>query len=121
MKRIAVFCGSNYGALPAYAEAAVRLGGLLAREKIELGPAGGSAEIRKADLSSRRIDAGERRWSRAQSPAVRRGRFQQRGISSGEKGPRESAGVYSGREGSSHRLNHVPRLPCPQNQAIKRT
>ena len=96
MKRIAVFCGSNYGALPAYAEAAVRLGGLLAREKIELGPAGGSAEIRKADLSSRRIDAGERRWSRAQSPAVRRGRFQRRGIRAGEKGPRENPCLHRG-------------------------
>jgi len=41
MKRIAVFCGSNRGAHPAYAEAAARLGALLAREKIELVYGGG--------------------------------------------------------------------------------
>src|ERR1017187_5900786 len=41
MKRIAVFCGSNKGARPAYTEAAVRLGELLAREKIELVYGGG--------------------------------------------------------------------------------
>ncbi len=41
MKRIAVFCGSNLGARPAYTEAAVRLGELLAREKIELVYGGG--------------------------------------------------------------------------------
>ncbi len=41
MKRIAVFCGSNKGARPAYAEAAERLGELLAREKIELVYGGG--------------------------------------------------------------------------------
>jgi len=41
MKRIAVFCGSNHGARPAYTEAAVRLGELLAREKIELVYGGG--------------------------------------------------------------------------------
>jgi uncharacterized protein (TIGR00730 family) len=41
MKRIAVFCGSNKGARPAYAEAAERLGELLARKKIELVYGGG--------------------------------------------------------------------------------
>jgi len=41
MKRIAVFCGSNKGARPAYAEAATQLGELLAREKIELVYGGG--------------------------------------------------------------------------------
>src|ERR1019366_1540160 len=41
MKRIAVFCGSNKGARPAYAEAAEQLGALLAREKIELVYGGG--------------------------------------------------------------------------------
>ncbi|HEX5398970.1 MAG TPA: TIGR00730 family Rossman fold protein [Verrucomicrobiae bacterium] len=41
MKRIAVFCGSNKGARPAYTEAAERLGELFAREKIELVYGGG--------------------------------------------------------------------------------
>ena len=41
MKRIAVFCGSNTGTRPAYAEAAARLGELLAREDIELVYGGG--------------------------------------------------------------------------------
>jgi uncharacterized protein (TIGR00730 family) len=41
MKRIAVFCGSNKGVRPAYAEAAEKLGGLLARKKIELVYGGG--------------------------------------------------------------------------------
>jgi len=41
MKRIAVFCGSQKGARPEYAAAAVRLGELLAREKIELVYGGG--------------------------------------------------------------------------------
>jgi len=41
MKRIAVYCGSNKGAQPAYARAAARLGELLAREKIELVYGGG--------------------------------------------------------------------------------
>jgi len=41
MKRIAVFCGSNKGARPAYTEAAERLGELLARERIELVYGGG--------------------------------------------------------------------------------
>ena len=41
MKRIAVFCGSQKGARPEYAAAAARLGGLLAREKIELVYGGG--------------------------------------------------------------------------------
>jgi uncharacterized protein (TIGR00730 family) len=41
MKRIAVFCGSNKGARPAYAGAAERLGELLARERIELVYGGG--------------------------------------------------------------------------------
>ncbi len=41
MKRIAVFCGSNHGARPAYTESAARLGQLLAREKIELVYGGG--------------------------------------------------------------------------------
>ena len=40
-KRIAVFCGSNKGVRPAYAEAAERLGELLAREKIKLVYGGG--------------------------------------------------------------------------------
>ena len=37
MKRVAVYCGSNKGARPEYADAAAALGTLLAREKIELG------------------------------------------------------------------------------------
>jgi uncharacterized protein (TIGR00730 family) len=41
MKRIAVFCGSNKGIRLVYAEAAERLGELLAREKIELVYGGG--------------------------------------------------------------------------------
>ena len=41
MKRIAVFCGSNKGVRPEYAEAAAQLGALLAREKIELVYGGG--------------------------------------------------------------------------------
>ncbi len=41
MKRIAVFCGSNKGARPEYSGAAEQLGGLLAREKIELVYGGG--------------------------------------------------------------------------------
>jgi uncharacterized protein (TIGR00730 family) len=41
MKRIAVFCGSNSGARPAYTEAAAQLGQMLAREKIELVYGGG--------------------------------------------------------------------------------
>jgi uncharacterized protein (TIGR00730 family) len=41
MKRIAVFCGSNKGARPAYTEAATRLGELLARKNIELVYGGG--------------------------------------------------------------------------------
>jgi uncharacterized protein (TIGR00730 family) len=41
MKRIAVYCGSNQGARPAYAAAAQALGALLAREKIELVYGGG--------------------------------------------------------------------------------
>jgi uncharacterized protein (TIGR00730 family) len=41
MKRIAVFCGSNEGIRPEYAAAAIRLGELLAREKIELVYGGG--------------------------------------------------------------------------------
>jgi hypothetical protein len=41
MKRIAVYCGSNKGALPEYAAAAQELGALLAREKIELVYGGG--------------------------------------------------------------------------------
>jgi len=45
MKRIAVFCGSNNGARPAYAEAAARLGGLLARKKIELVYGGGKVGL----------------------------------------------------------------------------
>src|SRR5665647_498626 len=36
MKRIAVYCGSNKGVRPEYAEAAEQLGAMLAREKIEL-------------------------------------------------------------------------------------
>ena len=45
MKRIAVFCGSNKGARPDYAEAAGRLGELLAREKIELIYGGGGVGL----------------------------------------------------------------------------
>jgi len=41
MKRIAVYCGSNSGAHPAYAAAAEVLGALLARERIELVYGGG--------------------------------------------------------------------------------
>ena len=41
MKRIAVFCGSNKGARAEYVAAAERLGGLLARERIELVYGGG--------------------------------------------------------------------------------
>jgi len=41
MKRIAVFCGSQKGARPEYAAAAAQLGGLLARERIELVYGGG--------------------------------------------------------------------------------
>jgi hypothetical protein len=41
MKRIAVFCGSNKGARPAYAEAAEQLGTLLAQRGIELVYGGG--------------------------------------------------------------------------------
>jgi uncharacterized protein (TIGR00730 family) len=41
MKRIAVYCGSNKGARPAYADAAEKLGALLANEKIELVYGGG--------------------------------------------------------------------------------
>lgn len=41
MKRIAVYCGSNKGVRPEYAEAAEQLGALLAREKIELIYGGG--------------------------------------------------------------------------------
>jgi uncharacterized protein (TIGR00730 family) len=41
MKRIAVYCGSNKGARPAYAAAARELGTLLARENIELVYGGG--------------------------------------------------------------------------------
>jgi hypothetical protein len=41
MKRIAVYCGSNKGALPEYTAAAQELGSLLAREKIELVYGGG--------------------------------------------------------------------------------
>jgi uncharacterized protein (TIGR00730 family) len=41
MKRIAVYCGSNSGAHPAYAAAAEALGTLLARERIELVYGGG--------------------------------------------------------------------------------
>ena len=41
MKRLAVYCGSNKGAQPEYADAARELGELLAREKIELVYGGG--------------------------------------------------------------------------------
>jgi len=41
MKRIAVFCGSNKGTRPEYAEATEQLGELLARERIELVYGGG--------------------------------------------------------------------------------
>jgi len=41
MKRIAVYCGSNKGARPAYAQAAEMLGVVLARRKIELVYGGG--------------------------------------------------------------------------------
>ena len=41
MKRIAVYCGSNKGVRPEYAEAAEQLGAMLAREKIELIYGGG--------------------------------------------------------------------------------
>jgi uncharacterized protein (TIGR00730 family) len=41
MKRIAVYCGSNKGIHPEYAEAAEQLGALIAREKIELVYGGG--------------------------------------------------------------------------------
>jgi uncharacterized protein (TIGR00730 family) len=41
MKRIAVYCGSSKGTRPEYAAAAEELGGLLAREKIELVYGGG--------------------------------------------------------------------------------
>lgn len=41
MKRIAVYCGSNKGVRPEYAEAAEQLGALLAHEKIELIYGGG--------------------------------------------------------------------------------
>ena len=41
MKRVAVYCGSNKGARPEYADAAAALGTLLAREKIELSYGGG--------------------------------------------------------------------------------
>jgi uncharacterized protein (TIGR00730 family) len=41
MKRIAVYCGSNKGIRPEYAAAALELGTLLAREKIELVYGGG--------------------------------------------------------------------------------
>jgi hypothetical protein len=41
MKRIAVYCGSNSGKNPAYAQAAEKLGVLLARAKIELVYGGG--------------------------------------------------------------------------------
>ncbi|MGA2246450.1 MAG: TIGR00730 family Rossman fold protein [Verrucomicrobiota bacterium] len=41
MKRIAVYCGSNKGNRPEYAAAALDLGTLLAREKIELVYGGG--------------------------------------------------------------------------------
>ena len=36
MKRVAVFCGSNSGRLPAYTEAASTLGKILAAQKIGL-------------------------------------------------------------------------------------
>lgn len=41
MKRIAVYCGSNPGTRPEYTAAAEQLGGLLAREKIEVVYGGG--------------------------------------------------------------------------------
>lgn len=41
MKRIAVYCGSNKGARPVYAQAAEKLGSILARRKIELVYGGG--------------------------------------------------------------------------------
>jgi len=41
MKRIAVYCGSNKGTRPAYAQAAEKLGSLLARRRIELVYGGG--------------------------------------------------------------------------------
>lgn len=41
MKRICVFCGSNKGSRPVYAEAAVELGRILARQKLELVYGGG--------------------------------------------------------------------------------
>ena len=47
MKRIAIFCGSNKGARPAYTEAAAKLGELLARERIELVYGGGMVGLMK--------------------------------------------------------------------------
>lgn len=45
MKRICVFCGSSVGSNPAYAEAAVTLGGLLATKKIGLVYGGGNVGL----------------------------------------------------------------------------
>jgi len=45
MKRICVFCGSSVGSNPAYAEAAVTLGGLLAKKKIGLVYGGGNVGL----------------------------------------------------------------------------
>ena len=45
MKRICVFCGSSVGGNPAYAEAAITLGGLLATKKIGLVYGGGNVGL----------------------------------------------------------------------------
>ena len=45
MKRICVFCGSSMGTDPAYAEAAKRLGGALARRGLELVYGGGTVGL----------------------------------------------------------------------------
>ena len=45
MKRLAVFCGSSHGANPAYAEAAVTLGTLLAKRGIGLVYGGGNVGL----------------------------------------------------------------------------
>jgi uncharacterized protein (TIGR00730 family) len=59
VKRVCVFCGSNAGALPAYAEAARSLGAMLARRGLGLVYGGGRVGLMGALANAARAAGGE--------------------------------------------------------------
>lgn len=59
MKRVCVFCGSSIGSNPAYAEAAVTLGGLLAARGIGLVYGGGNVGLMGVIADATRAAGGE--------------------------------------------------------------